>query len=83
MEIGETLIDYELLKEVDRAVLDRVINQGDDSENEDRHISLLDNLMIPLDDKEVFVLVRNLIKYHREDFVKTLEYLNRKEGEKK
>jgi len=28
------------------------------------------------------VLVRNLIKYHRKDFVRILDYMNKKEGEK-
>ena len=82
VEIGETLIDYELLSDIKKAIIAKVIKPGDESENEDRHISLLDDLMKPLDDKEVYVLVRNLIKYHRKDFVRILDYMNKKEGEK-
>ena len=82
VEIGETLIDYELLTDIKKAIISKVIKPGDESENEDRHISLLDDLMKPLDDKEVYVLVRNLIKYHRKDFVRILDYMNKKEGEK-
>lgn len=81
VEVGETLIDYELLSDIDKAILARIIKQGDDSEKEDRHISLLNTLLKPLDDKEVYVVVRNLVKYHRKDFLRILEYMN-KEGEK-
>ena len=80
VEIGETLIDYKLLSDIDKAIAERIIEQGDDSEKENRHISLLNTLLKPLDDKEVYVVVRNLIMYHKKDFVRTLEYLNKQEG---
>lgn len=79
-DIGETLIDYELDRDIRKAVKAGVIKQGDDSELEDRHISLFDELLQALDDKEVYVTVRNLVKYHRADFVRVLEYME-KEGE--
>ena len=83
IEIGETLIDYLLLNDIEKAVKAKVIKRGDVSENENRNVSLLDELMKPLDDKEVFVVVRNLVKYHRKDLIRVLEYMNKqyKEGE--
>ena len=75
IEIGETLIDYGLKADIDKAITEEIIEQGDDSEMEDRHISLLNTLLKPLDDKEVYVVVRNLVKYHRRDFLRILEYM--------
>lgn len=80
MTVGETLIDYELLADVKKAIKANLFDMGDDSENEDRHVSAFDELMKPLDDKEVYIVTRNLVKYHRKAFAKTLIYLE-KEGE--
>ena len=82
IEVGETLMDYELLSDVKRAEKAELFDKGVHGENEDRHVSQLDELMKPLDGKEVYVVTRNLIKYHRQQFIKTLEYMN-KEGERK
>lgn len=80
-EIGEALIDYALLSDIDDAVRAKVIKRGMDSEIESRHVSLLDELMTPLDDKEVFVVTRNLIKYHLKDFLRILTYMKEQEGD--
>ena len=80
IEIGETLIDYGLKADIDKAITEEIIEQGDDSEMEDRHISLLNTLLKPLDDKEVYVVVRNLVKYHRRDFLRILEYMNKNQS---
>ena len=80
MTVGETLIDYELLADINRAIKSGLFDKGDISENEDRHVSAFDELMKPLDDKEVYIVTRNLVRYHRRAFAKTLHYLE-KEGE--
>ena len=79
-DIGEALMDYTLLADVAKAEKAGLFDKGVHGENEDRHISLLDDLLRPLDGKEVYVTVRNLVKYHRTQFARTLEYME-KEGE--
>ena len=74
-------INYKTQRKIERIVDAGVIGEiGDDSELEIRHITELEDRMKALDDKEVFVVINTLVKYHREIFVKTLEYLE-KEGE--
>lgn len=82
MTVGETLIDYELLTDINKAIKAGLFEQGDNSENEDRHVSAFDELMKPLDEKEVYIVTRNLVRYHRIAFARTLHYLE-KEGELK
>ena len=82
MTVGETLIDYELLTDINKAIKSGLFEQGDNSENEDRHVSAFDELMKPLDEKEVYIVTRNLVRYHRRAFARTLHYLE-KEGELK
>ena len=81
-DFGETLIDYELLNDARKAEKAGLFPRGDHSENEDRHISLLDELMTALDAKEVFVVTRNFVRYHRDTFAKTLLYLEKTERER-
>ena len=80
MTVGEPVVDYELLKDINKAIKSGLFDRGDDSENEDRHVSAFDELMKPLDEKEVYIVTRNLIRYHRRAFAKTLRYFE-KEGE--
>ena len=82
IEIGETLINYDLLKVLDKAekagVYKDIAVKG---ENENRYVSELDARMTALDAKSVFIALNTFIKYHRKTVIKTLEYLE-KEGER-
>ncbi len=76
-------INYKTQRKIERVVDAGVIGEiGDESELEIRHITELEDRMKALDDKEVFVVINTLVKCHREMFVKTLEYLEREEGER-
>ena len=80
--VGETAVDYSLCEELEEAYKAGVFDDmGVPGENEDRHVSLLEYLMIPLDDKETYVVTKTLVTHHWDTFKKTLEYLERKEGE--
>ena len=85
--IGETFVNYALVKDYKRAHKAGVFHdQGDETENEERHMSELERRMAALDEKETYVTVKTLVEQHRETVIKTLEYLNKikeKEGEKK
>jgi len=77
-EIGETFISYVLLTIVRKAFSARVFDDyGDDSEEEDRHLSELERRMAALDEKETFVVVKTLFENHRETFEKTVLFLER------
>lgn len=45
-------------------------------------ISELERRMKALDEIDVYVVVKTLVKYRRELFVRILEYMNKKEGER-
>ena len=79
--IGETFINYFLLKDMDNAEEDGIIPNGFHTEEEERHISELDRRMSALDPRETYVTVNALIKSNRKTFVRTLEYLNKKDKE--
>ena len=72
-------VNYGMKKELERVVDAGVIGEiGNDSEIEDRHIAELIQRISALDDKEVYVVTKSLVKYHRHMFIKTLDLM---EGE--
>lgn len=80
-DIGETVVDYALLKELDEAEEAGVFKGiGVPGENENRHVSELSYRMKALDDKETYIAVKALVTTHWEAFKRTLEYLERREG---
>lgn len=79
--IADTFVNYALCKDVKKAYKAGVFpDLGDDSEDEDRHISELERRMAALDEKETYITVKTLVTNHRKTFIKTLEYM---EGENK
>ena len=78
----ESFVDFSLMKDVIRAADAGVIhpNAPLDSEYEENHLSELGRRSRALDEVEDFVTVKTLIKYHKDLFVRILEYMN-KEGE--
>lgn len=88
IEIGETLIDYQLLKILEQAekagVFKDIAVKG---ENENRYVSELAARMTALDPKSVFIALVMFVGNHPKTVMKTLDYLDRqykkKEGEKK
>ena len=78
VEIGETLIDYDLLKVLDKAekcgVFKDIAVKG---ENENRYVSELAARMTALDQKSVFIALVMFVGNHKETVVKTLDYLNK------
>lgn len=82
-DIGESFVNYALVKDTRSAHRAGVFeDMGDDSEDEDRHISELERRMSALDEKETYITVKTLINTHKQTFIKTLEYLQ-KEGKNK
>lgn len=77
--IGEVFIDYALLKDIDEAYEAGIFpEKGDESENEQRHMSELARRMNALDDKETYIAVKTLIKHHKQTVLKTLKYIKQK-----
>lgn len=83
--IGEVFIDYALLKDLEKAYEAGVFTEkGDESENEERHVSELARRMSALDEKETYIAVQSLVKHHKQTVIDTIKYLNsrkEKEGE--
>ena len=78
-DIGETLIDYALCKDLDEAEEAGVfVDMSVPGENEDRHVSELGRRMKALDEKETYITVRALVMNHWETFSKSIQYLERK-----
>ena len=88
-EIGETLIDYQLLKILKKAEAAGVYKDiAVKGENENRYVSELAARMTALDPKSVFIALVMFVENHPETVVKTLDYLdeqykknNKEEGE--
>lgn len=79
-DMGECYVNYSLKESVRKAFAARVFPEfGDDSEDEDRHISELERRMKALDGKETYVVVKTLSEAHWEIFKNSIKYL--KEGE--
>lgn len=82
--IGETLIDYQLLKILDQAEAAGVYKDiAVKGENENRYVSELAARMTALDPKSVFIALMMFVGNHPKTVMKTFEYLEKKEGEKK
>lgn len=82
--IGETFVNYSLVKDYKKAHKAGVFRDlGIEDENEERCMSELERRMAALDEKETYIAVKTFIEHHRETVIKTLEYLNKKEGEKR
>lgn len=75
-------IDWLLAEEIKEAIDDGVLDATYSNFNEPS-ISELKRRMKALDEIDVYVVVKTLVTYRRELFVKILEYMNKKEGEKK
>lgn len=79
---GDSFVNYALLRFIKKGFAARVFDEfGDDSEDEDRHVSELDRRMRALDQKEVFVTVKAIVESNWETFAKTIIFL-KQEGEK-
>ena len=79
MNVGETLIDYALKKDLAEAEQDGIFtNCGVPGENEDRHCSELARRMDALDAKEIYITIKTLATNHWDMFSKTIMYLERK-----
>lgn len=79
--IGETFVNYGLLKDIEGAVKAGVIKKGIDNEDESRHVSELERRLSALDDKETYIAIKTLIKHHKKTVLKTLEYMEGKSNE--
>lgn len=74
-------VNHLLAREIEDAINAGVIN-GIYSNFNVPSISELEQRIRALDEIDTYVVIKSLIKYHRELFVKVLEHMN-KEGEKK
>lgn len=84
MSKGDTFVNYSLLTDLEGAYRAKVFpDMGIDGEEEERYVSELERRMIALDDKSVYIAVKAFVDTHRATVIKTLEYLQKKEGEKK
>lgn len=82
MTKGETFLNYSLKADLEDAYRAKVFeSMGCEGEDEDRHCSELDRRMKALDEKEVFITLKAFVEKHRKTVIKTLEYLQTKEGE--
>ena len=73
-------INYILLEEIKEAIDDGVIS-GMYSNFNEPSISELERRIKALDEIDVYVTIKTLVKYRRKLFVDILEYMNKKEGE--
>lgn len=74
-------INWLLAEEIKDAINAGAINEKYCNFNEPS-ISELERRMKALDEIDVYVVVKTLVKYRRELFVRILEYMNKKEGER-
>lgn len=79
---NEPFVNFALMKDIKKAVDAGVIhpNVSLDGEYEENHLSELERILKALDEVEDFITVKTLIKYHKDLFVRILDYMN-KEGE--
>ena len=75
-------INYMLLREIKQAIDAGVLNATYSNFNEPS-ISELERRIKALDEIDVYVVIKALVKYRRQLFVDILEYMNKKEGEEK
>lgn len=84
MKKGDTFMNYALRTDLEDAYRAKVFgSMGCEGEDEDRHCSELDRRMKALDEKEVYISLKAFVEKHRKTVVKTLEYLQKKEGEQR
>ena len=81
--IDEPFVNFALMKDIQKAADAGVIhlNAPLDNEYEENHLSELERILKALDEVEDYITVKTLIKYHKDLFVRILEYMNKKEGE--
>lgn len=78
----EPFVNFALMKDIQKAADAGIIhlNAPLDNEYEENHLSELERILKALDEVEDYITVKTLIKYHKDLFVRILEYMN-KEGE--
>lgn len=81
--IDEPFVNFALMKDIQKAADAGIIhlNAPLDNEYEENHLSELERILKALDEVEDYITVKTLIKYHKDLFVRILEYMNKKEGE--
>lgn len=79
----EPFVNFALMKDIQKAANAGIIhlNAPLDNEYEENHLSELERILKALDEVEDYITVKTLIKYHKDLFVRILEYMNEKEGE--
>lgn len=75
-------INYLLLRDI-KEIIDAGVVNGTYSNFNEPSISELERRIKALDEIDVYVVVQTLVKCRRKLFVDILEYMNKKEGEKK
>lgn len=80
--IDEPFVNFALMKDIQKAADAGIIrlNAPLDNEYEENHLSELERILKALDEVEDYITVKTLIKYHKDLFVRILDYMN-KEGE--
>ena len=83
VDTGEAFVDFELMSDVRQAEKDQIIHLEVPLDNiyEEPHLSELARLLRNLDEVETYVAVKALVKHQRETLIRTLEYMNKQEGE--
>lgn len=81
--IDEPFVNFALMKDIQKAADAGIIhlNAPLDNEYEENHLSELERILKALDEVEDYITIKTLIKYHKDLFVRILEYMNEKEGE--
>ena len=81
--IDEPFVNFALMKDIQKAADAGIIhlNAPLDNEYEENHLSELERILKALDEVEDYIAVTMLIRYHKDLFVRILEYMNEKEGE--
>ena len=79
-DIGDTFVNYTLCKDIKKAAQAGIIEQGFDTEEEDRFVSELERRIAAFDDKETYIAIKTLVKNQARTVARTLTYME-KEGE--
>lgn len=82
--INEPFVNFALMKDIQKAADAGIIrlNAPLNNEYEENHLSELERILKALDEVENFITIKTLVKYHKDLFIRILEYMN-KEGEEK
>ena len=74
-------INYDLMNDIERVVDAGVIQEvTSDPSFDERHLSELSRIVTAMDEKEIYTVIKAIVKSHRETLVKTLEDIQ-KEGD--